>query len=65
MTAVEFPSKGGLISAEECAAYLGVEMNWVYRNAKSGLIPSVKIGKYRKFRISEIDAWLDKQRKAA
>jgi excisionase family DNA binding protein len=36
--------------------------SWWYAAAESGRIPSYKIGKYRKFKLSEIDAWIAAQR---
>jgi hypothetical protein len=36
--------------------------SWWYANAEAGKVPSYKIGKYRRFRISEIVAHFDAQR---
>jgi excisionase family DNA binding protein len=40
----------------------GPPESWWYAKAEAGEIPSYKLGKYRRFRISEIEAWLEQQR---
>jgi len=52
-----------LIGAAEAATLLGVPRSWIYANAEAGAIPSFKLGpKYRRFRVSELRAWLEAQR---
>jgi excisionase family DNA binding protein len=46
---------------EEVAKYLGVPLSWVYAASARGDLPSYKVGKYRRFDMREIDAWLSKQ----
>lgn len=36
--------------------------SWWYAAAEDNKVPSYKVGKYRKFRISEIEAWLQTRR---
>ena len=36
--------------------------SWWYRKAELGEIPSYKIGKYRRFKLSEVQAWLESHR---
>ena len=36
--------------------------SWWYSKAEAGEVPSFKIGKYRKFRISEVASWLEQHR---
>lgn len=38
-----------LIDAKELAEKLGVPTSWVYRAAREGRIPSIKLGKYVRF----------------
>lgn len=40
----------------------GMPRSWWYTAAESGRVPSYKAGKYRRFRLSEIEAWLTAQR---
>lgn len=45
--------------ADEVAAMLGVSVELVYRRAKAGEIPSLKIGGRRVFPRRRFEAWLD------
>jgi excisionase family DNA binding protein len=40
----------------------GPPTSWWYARAEAGEIPSYKLGKYRRFRLSEIESWLAAQR---
>ena len=47
-----------LVAAEEVAELLGVQPAWVLELARAGDLPSYKLGHYRRFRLSEVEAWL-------
>src|ERR1700737_4071216 len=47
-----------LLTAEEIAEQLGVTPQWVWAQARAGLIPHVRLGRYRRFRESAVEAWL-------
>ena len=47
-----------LLTAEEVAARLGVRPQWVWAQARAGRIPHVRLGRYRRFRESAIEAWV-------
>jgi excisionase family DNA binding protein len=49
----------GLLTAEELAARLSVAPGWVNKAARAGRIPHVRVGRYRRFRWSDIEAWLE------
>jgi excisionase family DNA binding protein len=51
-----------LLTAKEVARLLGVHPNYIYNLATSGELPSLRIGGNRRFRWSEIEAWLEGQR---
>lgn len=51
-----------LLTAEEVAGRLGVQKSWVGKAARAGKIPHLMIGRYRRFRWSEIEAWLARQK---
>lgn len=53
-----------LQSVEEIAAYLGVSKETVRAWVKKGSIPFLKVGRQYKFRLSEIDVWLDSGKSA-
>ncbi len=50
-----------LLEAEELAKILGVDVAYVYSQARAKKIPSLKLGKYRKFSPSQIKKWLDRK----
>ena len=47
-----------LITREQAAEILGMGVHWVSRQAARGTIPSYKWGHSRRFRASELEAWL-------
>ena len=52
-----------LLTAEQVASMLGVPTTWVYEQARRGLIPTVQLGRYRRFRREAIEAWIEEQEK--
>ena len=51
-----------LVGVQALAKRYGPPESWWYQKAEAGEVPSFKLGKYRKFRVSEIEAWLETQR---
>jgi excisionase family DNA binding protein len=47
-----------LLTADEVAEMLGVPKTWVYEHSRKGLIPTVELGRYRRFRREAIEAWI-------
>lgn len=54
----------GLLDAEEVAKLLGVDVAYVYSQARSKKIPSIKLGKYRKFSPLQLRKWIDRKNSA-
>jgi excisionase family DNA binding protein len=54
-----------LVGAPEVARLLNLHAKTVSRMAKEGRLPSVRIGKAYKFRVSILNQWLDGQMTAA
>ncbi len=52
---------GEILTVSEVAEYLRINPQTVYRKAKAGEIPAVRIGRAIRFRRSELDAWLKSQ----
>jgi excisionase family DNA binding protein len=50
---------GSLLSAAEVAEMLGVPVSWVYEQSRRGRIPTVTLGRYRRYRRGSIEAWLE------
>ena len=47
-----------LLTADEVAELLGMKTDWVWAQARAGRIPHVRLGRYRRFRESAVEAWL-------
>lgn len=56
------PHSEQLLTAADLAAALGVHPNYIYNLAAAGDLPSYRIGGNRRFRWSEIEAWLEQRR---
>jgi excisionase family DNA binding protein len=50
--------KESLLTAHEVAELLGVPTSWVYEQSRAGRIPTVTLGRYRRYRRAAIEAWL-------
>lgn len=59
------PATGALMTAGEIAARLGVKPGWIYRQSRAGRIPTVKLGRYYRYRLDAIEAWLAERERAA
>lgn len=49
----------GLMTAEEVARLLGVNVAWVYAQSRRRKIPTVTLGRYRRYRRSAIERWVE------
>ena len=47
-----------MLTLQEAAKALALHPDTVKKMAQTGRIPAVKLGKYWRFRLSELDAWL-------
>ena len=56
------PSNDVFLTTEEVLEYLQVNLRTVYRLIKAGQLPAVRVGRLWRFRKSDVDAWLDRQR---
>lgn len=50
-----------LLDVQELAIDLGVKPDWIYKKTADRSIPFIKVGRFIKFKKSEIDAWLAEQ----
>jgi len=53
-----------LMTVSEIAVFLKVPVSWVYeRTRRRGIerLPHVKLGKYLRFSLSDVNEWLQKQ----
>jgi excisionase family DNA binding protein len=52
-----------IFDVEGVAQYLKVKKQWVYERVHYNTIPHFKMGKYPRFRKSDIDQWLEKMKR--
>ena len=52
------PPKRILLTAEEVAEMIGMGVDWVYAQSRRGTIPTVRLGRYCRYRPEAIEAWL-------
>ena len=51
-----------LLTVDDVAERLGVTKDWVWAQARAGRIPHVKLGRYRRYERTAIEAWLAERR---
>lgn len=51
---------GSLLTAAEVAELLGVPTTWVYEQSRRGRIPTVTLGRYRRYRRDAIEEWVER-----
>jgi excisionase family DNA binding protein len=49
---------GALLTAGQVAKLLGVPTSWVYEQSRRGRIPTVTLGRYRRYRLEAIEDWI-------
>jgi excisionase family DNA binding protein len=47
-----------LLTARDVADLLGVPASWVYEQSRQARIPTVTLGRYRRYRREAIEAWV-------
>jgi excisionase family DNA binding protein len=52
-----------LIDIKELEKRTQLPRSWLYNQAARGYLPHYKCGKYLRFKISEVDEWLEKHRR--
>lgn len=50
---------GPLLTADQVAELLSVPKTWVYEESRKGRIPTVTLGRYRRYRREAIEAWVE------
>jgi len=50
-----------LLTAAEVAAFLSVKESWVRDATRDGRLPHLRLGRYRRYRIEDIERWLSDQ----
>jgi len=47
-----------LLTAAEVAELLAVPVSWVRESTRSGAMPHLELGRYRRYSLPDIEAWL-------
>ena len=53
------PQGDSLMTADDVAQLLGVPASWVYEQSRLGRIPTITLGRYRRYRAEAIEAWIE------
>lgn len=51
--------EGRLLTATQVAQMLGVPKSWAYEQSRKGRIPTVNLGRYRRYRTEAISQWIE------
>lgn len=54
-------TKGPLVGNKHAADYIGKPVSWLYHEASHAGIPRYKIGNHWRYRLTELDQWIDQQ----
>ena len=54
--------KQAFLTTEEVLAYLKITPRTIYRLIRSGELPAVRIGRQWRFRRTDLDQWVERQR---
>ena len=46
--------KPPLLTAEQLAKHIKVDVSWVYEKSRQGQIPTIKLGRYSRFNLDEV-----------
>jgi excisionase family DNA binding protein len=58
MARVRVGAENSLLTAREVADMLGVTTSWVYEQSRQGRIPTVTLGRHRRYRAEAIEGWI-------
>jgi excisionase family DNA binding protein len=47
-----------LLTAKDLAEHLALPRSWIYAEARAGRLSHIRLGRYRRFRLQEIERWL-------
>jgi excisionase family DNA binding protein len=50
-----------LLTADDVAAFLAVKVSWVREATRDGRLPHLRLGRYRRYRLTDIESWLTDQ----
>jgi excisionase family DNA binding protein len=53
------------VDIKDVEKFTGLPRSWIYAKAAAGEIPHLKVGKYLRFRLTEVEAWLAQHQRGA
>lgn len=56
-----FPPTPEVMDITQCAAYLGISRETLYKYAAAGDIPAFKLGSRWRFKLSKVDEWMEEK----
>ena len=48
-----------LMTLDEVVDYVGLSKRWIYEQVRSGGLPAMLIARTYRFRLADVDAWVD------
>jgi excisionase family DNA binding protein len=48
-----------LMTAQQVAELLEVDPSWIYAETRAGRFPHVRVGRYRRFKLSGVERWIE------
>jgi excisionase family DNA binding protein len=48
-----------LMTAQQVAELLEVDPSWIYAETRAGRFPHVRVGRYRRFKLSAVERWIE------
>ena len=48
-----------LMTAQQVAELLEVDPSWIYAETRAGRFPHVRLGRYRRFKLSAVERWIE------
>lgn len=48
-----------LLTAKAVAEHLCVPVSWVRESTRAGALPHFQLGRYKRYRLSDVEAWLE------
>jgi excisionase family DNA binding protein len=61
METATMEQNGKLLTADDVAEMLTMTPGWVYEQSRLGRIPTVRLGRYRRYCADAIEQWIEKQ----
>ncbi|HMJ36767.1 MAG TPA: helix-turn-helix domain-containing protein [Baekduia sp.] len=52
-------SANRLMTAQQVAELLEVDPSWIYAETRAGRFPHVRVGRYRRFKLSAVERWIE------